>query len=77
MTELRKVTRLAWRKFLASEYGSEGMLHLRESTPSIPSGDSHQIIFNAGRVEGYKQALDHISQILAVQEQVEQRLENE
>jgi hypothetical protein len=69
MIELRKVVTLAWRKFLAGEAGIEGMLFLREKTPSIVRGDQHQMIFDAGRVEGYKQAIDTISELLAVKQE--------
>ncbi len=68
MIDLKRVTTLAWRKHLATEAGTEGMLYLREKTPSILKGNNHEMIFDAGRVEGYKQAIDTISEILAVQE---------
>ncbi len=67
-TEIRKVTTLAWRKMLATEAGMEGMLFLRESGPVIVKGENHQMIFDAGRVEGYKEAINKISDIIAVQE---------
>jgi hypothetical protein len=75
-TEIRKVTCLRWRQFLASEFGTEGMLFLREKIPSVSPGDAHQMIFNAGRAEGFKQAIDTISEIIAVEQQKEQNLEN-
>ncbi len=77
MVEIKKVVTLAWRKFIGSEAGTEGMLFLREKTPSIQKGDQYQMIFDAGRVEGYKQAIDTISEILAVKQEEEKNAEND
>lgn len=68
MIEVKKVTKLSWRRFLQSESGMEGMLFLREKIPSIPRGLPHEVQFDAGRSEGFKQALDTISELLAVEE---------
>jgi hypothetical protein len=55
MSEVRKVTKLAWRKFLSTEYGQEIMLALREDIPSINgTGDAHRIVFQAGITEGHR-----------------------
>lgn len=75
-TELRKVTQLAWRKHLLSEAGIEGMLVLRERTPVVGRGESHNIIFDAGVVEGYRRALDSIDAIIAAEPQKPESLEN-
>lgn len=75
--ELPKAIRLSWRRFVSTDAGKEGLLALRENSPSITRGDQHQMIFDAGRVEGYKQALDAIYSILAVREEKEENLENE
>lgn len=77
MTELDKATTLAWRKFLLTDAGVQGMLFLRERVPSIGKGDSNAIVFDAGVVEGYKKAVDTMSEIIALQEKKEQNLENE
>jgi hypothetical protein len=77
MIELRKVVTLAWRKFISSDAGTEGMLYLRERTPSIVKGDQHQMIFDAGRVEGYKQAIDTISELLAVKQEEVRNADND
>lgn len=66
MIELTKSTTLAWRRHIASDAGTEGMLFLRERVPTINKGEQHQMIFDAGRVEGYKQAIDTISEILVL-----------
>lgn len=66
MIELTKSTTLAWRRHIGSDAGTEGMLFLRERTPSINKGEQHQMIFDAGRVEGYKQAIDTISELLVL-----------
>lgn len=71
MTELAKATTLAWRRHLSTDAGVEGMLFLRERVPSIQKGDQHQMIFDAGRVEGYKQAIDTISELLVLKQQGE------
>lgn len=77
MTELRKITKLSWRKFLDTEYGREGMLYLRERIPSVQASDPTSIIFNAGRAEGYKVALDMISEVISLEEQKETNIENQ
>ena len=75
--ELQKADRLAWRRFISTSSGTDGLLALRENTPSIQRGDQYQMIYDAGRVEGYKQALDAINSILAVREEKVENLENE
>ena len=77
MTELSRATQLAWRKFLISDAGVEGMLFLREKTPSVSKGESHAIAFDAGRVDGYKAAVDTISEIIAVRQQKEEVADND
>lgn len=76
MTELKKVTTMAWRKLLASEAGMEGMLYLREHIPSIHKGTADEMIFDAGRSEGYKQAIDVISEVIALVQQKEESADN-
>lgn len=75
-TELRKITSLTWRRLITSEHGIEGMLVLRERGPNIGSGDPHQIIFNAGRVEGYKECINNIMDLIAAEEQKQSDTEN-
>jgi hypothetical protein len=64
MTEIDRNTTLAWRKFMASDAGIKGMLYLREKIPSISKGDTHAMVFDAGRSEGFKQAIDTVSDLL-------------
>lgn len=61
---------MTWRKFLQSPEGQEGMLFLREKVPSVLSGESHAIIFGAGKAEGFKIALDTISELLTMREAI-------
>lgn len=67
---------MTWRKFLGSEAGTIGLLFLRENTPSIQQGDANSIVFNAGRYEGYKQAIDMLSEVVSIEEKPDQNLEN-
>jgi hypothetical protein len=76
MTQLKKVTQLAWRKLLLSEAGIEGMLVLREQAPGVSVGDSHNIIFQAGKSEGYRQALETIQNLIAAEPTKPEDLEN-
>lgn len=76
MVDLKRITTLQWRKHLASDAGVEGMLYLREKEPSITRGDQFQMIFDAGRVEGYKQAINTISELLTLEVQKEINPEN-
>lgn len=75
-TELKRVTNVSWRKFLATEPGMEGMLYLREKIPSIQRGTSDSIIFDAGRTQGFKDCLDTISELLGTVEVPNVDLEN-
>lgn len=77
MVELQKITRLQWRRFLSTEFGTEGMLYMRERTPSCPAGDATNIIFAAGKVEGYKLALDRISDVISLEEKKNEKLDND
>lgn len=76
MTDITPKTTLAWRKFLQSPEGQNGMLFLREKTPGVTIGDSHNIIFSAGRSEGYKNAIDTMSEILAMPQAKDIEIEN-
>ncbi len=69
MTEIKKVSQLAWRRFLQSEAGVEGLLFLREKTPVIRKGLPHEIQFDAGRATGYAEAIETISEIIAAEPQ--------
>ena len=77
MTELKKITKLRFRQFLDTDAGKEGMMFLREHTPSINEGDATKIIFNAGRVEGYKNAIDMISEVISMEEPKVEKLDND
>jgi len=73
VTELNRAVQLKWRQHLASEAGLVGMLFLREHTPTVSKlsiggiqSQQHDIVFDAGRVEGYRQALDTIENMIAV-----------
>lgn len=63
--EPKKKTQLDWRRHLLTPEGIEGMLFLREGTPSISKGPADEMIFDAGKVEGFKMAVDRISELLA------------
>lgn len=74
--DLEKPTTLAWRKFQLTEHGINGMLWLREQEPSVkPSTEAHTMIFDAGRVQGYKDCLDKILQLLAANPTPDKSLE--
>ncbi len=76
MTELTKSQQLAWRRFLATEPGILGMLWLRERTPTIVTGDSTAIIFQAGLNQGYVVGLNAISELLAQEPEKTNNYEN-
>lgn len=77
MIELKKQTQLDWRRYLLSESGIEGMLFLREHSPTIHKGQADEMIFEAGKAEGYKMALDMISEVIAVAQKREINIEND
>lgn len=67
--DLQTVTQLKWRQFLATEAGIEGMLFLRENEPSVTKGQQpHDMIHDGGRIEGYKECLMKITDILAIKQ---------
>lgn len=76
MTEITPKVTLSWRKFLLSDEGVKGILFLRERVPTVSVGDSHNIIFAAGKAEGYKNAIDTISEILAMAKPKDEEIEN-
>jgi hypothetical protein len=76
MIELTKQDKIAWRRFIGSEPGMNGMLWLRENIPGIFTGPEHEIVFNAGRSEGFKAALDKISETLILREPEDQNADN-
>jgi hypothetical protein len=74
--ELKKITQLAWRRHFLSAEGQEGMLFARERTPTIHKGLADEMIFEAGKVEGFKMALDILSEIVAAEPKRDQSPEN-
>ncbi len=70
MTELTKVAKLSWRKQLISDQGKEGMLVLREAAPRVTgNGDSHKIVFESGKNEGWNACLDAIYELASAEKQ--------
>lgn len=43
------------------------MLILREKAPSVHKGSADEIIFEAGRAQGYRDCLDQISEVIGVE----------
>lgn len=77
LTSIKKVTQLSWRRHLLSEAGIEGQLVLREGCPLIPGGgEAHNIIFAAGRAEGWRLCIEAMHNLIAVEKQVSESLEN-
>jgi hypothetical protein len=69
--ELSKATQLAWRRFLASQAGLEGMLYLREHIPSIIKSDPHSMVFDGGIIVGYNKCLDNMTDVIGAEPQRE------
>lgn len=61
---------------MATEAGVKGMLWLRFRTPAVTKDTADNIIFAAGRSQGWKDCLDEISELLAEVEVKNQTLEN-
>lgn len=74
--EITRVAQLAWRRFLSTEHGTAGLLHLREMTPTVQKGAEHEMVFDSGRVEGYRIALDRIYELVAAEQDKQDQLEN-
>lgn len=76
MTEFKRTSQLTWRRHLLSPSGMEGMLFLREHQPTVNrlnQTQPHDIIFDAGKIEGYRIALDMIENIISANEKEEQK----
>lgn len=73
---LSKGAQIAFRKLLSSDSGMEVMLYLRQTAPSVTKGESHDIIFEAGVVEGYRRAIDKLSSMAALPQEKEESFEN-
>lgn len=62
--EVRRVTNLRWRNFLATQEGQEGLAFVREQAPRVTKGDADGMVFDAGRIEGYLLCLDRIVELI-------------
>lgn len=78
MEELAKATVLANRKHFNSEAGKDTLLFLRERIPSVSFKSSpEEVIFDAGKAQGYRQCLDDItSKILELEEKKDTNFES-
>lgn len=75
--ELRKITAVRWRNFLSTTEGKEGLEYVKSKAPRVTRGDSHGMVFDAGRVEGFGEALDRLGDILQPKEIIQDKdLEN-
>ena len=74
--DITKQDRIAWRRFLGSEPGINGMLWLREQIPGVGTGEPHEMIFHAGIAEGYKKAIDKVSEVLTLRDESPENLDN-
>ncbi len=74
--EISKTTQLAWRRFLATEAGQEGLLALLGGEPLPTKSEVHNIVFDAGRVVGYREATNKIKEIINIAEK-EKSADNE
>lgn len=76
-TELRKMTQLAWRRLIISEHGKEGLLVLKERAPRVAqTSEAHSLIFQAGKVEGWNEALNAIYELITPDTPSDNDLEN-
>ncbi len=74
--DLNRAIQLSWRRHLLTEAGMAGMLYLREHSPTVQKGGAEAMIFDAGRIEGYRLALDFIGEIIAADQVKEENLDN-
>jgi hypothetical protein len=44
------------------------MLYLRERAPRVHKGAEHEMVFDAGRIEGYTHAINAISEVIGVED---------
>lgn len=63
-SELPKETILAWRRFLGTDHGQNGVDWLRRNYRRATGETDMQMIRNAAKWEGYQDALDDILQRL-------------
>ncbi len=76
-TDLKKLTKLSWRRLVISDQGIEGILVLKERCPRVSqTSEAHSIIFQAGKVEGYTQAIAEIYNLITPDAIPDQDLES-
>lgn len=68
MIELTREIQIAWRRFLATPEGRDGMLYLHESTPGVYKGEPHEVQFDAGFAQGHKHCISKIESIIDLTE---------
>jgi hypothetical protein len=71
MIEPKKQTLSLWRRFLSSDEGSELLRYIGQYMPTVGRGDGQQIIFDAGKVEGYRECLTRFEKLLDQDKQKE------
>lgn len=76
--DVEKIVSLTWRKFLSTDAGVKGMLVLRECEPRIlKSSSPEEMIYDAGRNEGYRECLRTITDLIALEQVKEQKADND
>ena len=61
--ELSKVSQVALRRFLQSDAGKDTMLALLESLPFTSRGESHLVIFDAGKIDGFRDCIEKLKNL--------------
>lgn len=61
---------------MSTAEGQEGMLYMREKSPRVHRGESHEMVFDSGVVEGYAKCLDVISEVIGVKDADVEDIEN-
>jgi hypothetical protein len=74
--ELPKTTSIGWKKFADTEPGIRGLLWLNENQPVISKGPENEMLFDAGRVEGYRECLRRIEALQIVQNNIGDNADN-
>lgn len=76
MLEVKKVTKLKWRQFIATEAGQEGLEWFKSNYPGIGTGEPHEIIFAAGRARQHHEDVEALVSLIDIVEKPEQDPDN-
>jgi hypothetical protein len=74
--EIKKTSQAALRRFLHTEAGEDMLSALRQLVPGVAKGQPHEMIFDGGRVEGFRDCIRTLVDLADMAKKEEENLEN-